>query len=319
MAAEMIEVSALNRFKFVNTCWCKAVHSIKQRGAVQVDAEQALDKAGNLKAKFEILKDEDGGEIGYALRGDSPVYEHAEEVLKDGVSRAREALDEIVFKIEGGAMVLPSDNYSRWDEVVAQISAIQEETNDALNGLRVDESDPGSPLINDLLRERKKGKAMAMDWTPLLHPELVVSDDNGQETIVALCRSALDQVKDLALAVERKDTVQIGRLLVGLRNAEKLFTDETTRGQVKAVIANAKQVKETSETDAHGRRMAERATDPERKAAHMNKTADAVKARVKARAGLGENVRGLTHTITFTSEDLRKAGDLGKAMRKRGA
>ena len=99
MAAQEISPLSLTTFRFLNLCWCKAVHGGRSRGAVQAEAEDALDKDGNLKAKYERLLDEGGDEVGYALRGDSPVYEHAEEILKEGVAAARDEIEALCFKI----------------------------------------------------------------------------------------------------------------------------------------------------------------------------------------------------------------------------
>lgn len=315
MAAQEISPLSLTTFRFLNLCWCKAVHGGRSRGAVQAEAEDALDKDGNLKAKYERLLDEGGDEVGYALRGDSPVYEHAEEILKEGVAAARDEIEALCFKIEGGALILPEENFPKWAECVAKIGEIQTQTNDALNACRVDEDDPGSPLINDLLRERKKGKGkpMSMDWTPLLHPPLTVSDENGHATTEALRRSALEGIQALS---ETQDPAQIGRMLADLRNAETLFSDGTTRERVKTVLARAKEIKTASEQKDHGKAMIARKGGAKDKTAHMNKTADAIREKVTAQAEMNETMRGLTHTITFTSEDLRKAGDLGKALRK---
>ena len=311
MAAQEISPLSLTTFRFVNLSWATTARGPRTRGAVQAEAEDALDKDGNLKAKYERILDEDGDEVGYALRGDSPVYERAEEILKEGVAAARDEIEALCFKIEGGALILPEENFPKWAECVAKIGEIQTQTNDALNACRVDEDDPGSPLINDLLRERKKGKGkpMGMDWTPLLHPPLTVSDENGQATTEALRRSALEGIQALS---ETEDPAQIGRMLTDLRNAETLFSDGATRERVKTVLARAKEIKTASEQKVHGKAMIARKGGARDKTAHMNKTADAIREKVTAKAGMTESLRA----ITFTSEDLRKVGDLGKAMRK---
>ena len=61
------------------------------------------------------------------------------------MSAAREEIENLCFKIEGGALILPEENFPKWGECVAKIGEIQTETNDALNACRVDEEDPGSP------------------------------------------------------------------------------------------------------------------------------------------------------------------------------
>ena len=178
-----------------------------------------------------------------------------------------------------------------------------------------DADDDGDDEDDDKKSKSKKGKGkpMGMDWTPLLHPPLTVSDENGQATTEALRRSALEGIQALS---ETEDPAQIGRMLTDLRNAETLFSDGATRERVKTVLARAKEIKTASEQKDHGKAMIARKGGAKDKTAHMNKTADAIREKVTAKAGMAESMRGLTHTITFTSEDLRKAGDLGKAMRK---
>ena len=323
MAADTIEVLDLARFRFVNLAWCKAVHSTKARGAIEVEAEQALDKDGNLKPKFERILDEEKNETGYALRGDSPVYEQAEECLKEGIEAARECLDEICFKIEGGALVLPSDNYAAWDKALVKIATIVSETNRALDSMRVSD-DPGSPLINDLLRERKKGKGkpMSMDWTPLLHPELVVSSDEGQDTVATLARTAMGQVNELVQAIENKDAPGIARLTGELRNVDRLFKAGDVRDRVKDVIEGAREIKTTIEAQAHAARMAERADgDLPRQTQFVSRSADAVKARVIARTTVGQAAKGLgVNADKAMAERIgaKMRADVGKIMDELG-
>ena len=148
----------------------------------------------------------------------------------------------------------------------------------------------------------RRGQAHGHGLDPALHPPLTVSDENGQATTEALRRSALEGIQALS---ETEDPAQIGRMLADLRNAETLFSDAATRERVKTVLARAKEIKTASEAgdQRQGRDLAQgRGWD---KTAHMNKTADAIREKVTAKVGMAESMRGLTHTITFTSEDLR--------------
>ena len=62
MAAQEISPLSLTSFRFVNNSFNTACHGPRSRGAVQAEAEDALDKDGNLKAKYERILDEDGDE-----------------------------------------------------------------------------------------------------------------------------------------------------------------------------------------------------------------------------------------------------------------
>lgn len=321
MSVMEISVTELRKFRFVNTLFCKAQHGPRKRSAEQISAEDALTKEGEVRPRCERLIDEQGEDVGYAQRVDEFVYPHAEEILKDGIARAREELEQVCFKIEGGALVLPEVNFDRWDEVCEAIAQIQEETNGALESLHVDEDDSGSALVNDLLRSKKKPKPMLMEWIPLLHPCVTISDDNGKETIAALCRSALGQVRELVEAVQNKDTVKMGRLCAELRNVEHLFQDETAKKSVTDTVAMAKKAKAHIEEETHARRMAARTDVPAKKAEFTNRAAVALRDRILAMPAIeAVEIRGPSSAaVTLTKESLKQAKEAAQALRQEEA
>jgi hypothetical protein len=243
---------------------CATKYGPKNRTGVKVEEEEALDEDGKVLPKYEELRDPvtqaPTGE--YVRRADEAVYPHAEEVLKDANKRIGEIIGEVVFALAGGTPILPSSNYERWDGVKERIAEIVLEANDQLEEMRTVPDDPSSPKINEVLRS-KGMDAMEIAFEPLLHPEIVATDesmsDDQAKQAGAVAKTAARRLSEVAEAARECDPAAIVESLAGLGAIDALFSDEAARQSVRVLLQIATATKDAAEVERRKMKAAEAA------------------------------------------------------------
>ena len=237
---------------------CRNTHSPKDRTGAQVSAEVALDGDGNLRRGYEKSLNEAGELVGYALRSDAPVYGAAEDLLRNAIREATTRIASVCVKVGGGAYVLPEYSREEWPTVVAGITALVASTNEQLNAMQIDKTDPASPRINDFLLAQGR-KTIRMQFQPLLHSPLRLADPDAETQAREFVRSTWEIAHEIIAAVRTADPETIGNVIREAGAIENAILDPAASKTLREVLTAAKAAKAAAEQERRKQKSIERA------------------------------------------------------------